>query len=264
FSDARGLTFQEFQQTEIGGSTGQKPVEGSSYSRATGTAMLMSLILPGAGEVYLGHKRGYFMMALDVAVWVGVKHYHDKGYDLRDDYYAYADEHWSEGKLAGAFDDAYHDESIAGVGHDFFPDTWSDLGDLPLWVTREADEREYYENLGKWDQFVFGWDDFTHPDNIDGYDPPSGPSALQHPEVSLHREIYRSMRQESNDQFTKRDRLMYLNIATRVFSLFQVAYLQGMLGGGPESELKIAGHPVTVKAEPRGFTGALFSVSVAY
>ena len=27
---------------------------------------------------------------------------------------------------------------------------------IPLWVSIEDDRREYYENLGKWDQFVFG------------------------------------------------------------------------------------------------------------
>ena len=260
--DIGSLRFPEYRQAEIGGGGGGQTIsDGGGFGG--GLPMLMSLVLPGAGEAYLGYKRGYLMMALDVAVWFGVKNYHNKGNDLRDEYYAFADAHWSEAKLAGAFDDLYWDEYIAGVGQEWFPEI-IDYRDLSLWVSRQDDEREYYENLGKWDQFVFGWDDFRHPDDIDGYDPTGALEDLKQPGVSRNREKYRSLREESNDQFTKRDRLLYLNIAARVFSVFQVAYLQGLFGARGESELTVAGHPVRLITETHGLTETRVAVSVSY
>ena len=60
----------------------------------------------------------------------------------------------------------------------------------------EEDRREYYENLGKWDQFVFGWDDFMRPDDYaslpgnEDYAPTGDPEdRLREPWVSANREI---------------------------------------------------------------------------
>ncbi len=259
--DARGLDFAGFRQTEIGGSS--SPAEAGEHHAPRGLPILFSLILPGAGEVSMGYKRGYLMMAADIVTWLGVKHYHDLGGDKRDDYMAYAEEHWSEAKLAGAFDPFYEDEYVAGVGLEYFPDV-STYTELPLWISRQADEREYFENLGKWDQFVFGWDDFRRPEDIPGYTPTGTIKDLKQPGVSLHREIYRSMRIDSNDQFTKRDRLLYLNIGLRVLSVLQVAYLQGMFGGRPQESLQVAGHPVQLIAESHGLNASRVGIAVAY
>jgi hypothetical protein len=247
--------------------------EENTIPKGAALPMLMSLILPGAGEAYLGYFRGYPMMALDIALWIGVKHFHDKGHEKRDEYYAFAEEHWSEEQLSAAFyslagelDPRY--EEIAGVGREYFQldgsDTPTTYKKLPLWVSREDDEREYFENLGKWDQFVFGWDDFQNPHDLYPNLPQGQLENLTLPGVSNNREIYRAMRRDSNDQFTKRDRLLYLNIAARVFSVFQVAYLQGLFGGGQQTEFRIAGHPVGIIAEPRGMTSTRLGLSVAY
>lgn len=219
--------------------------------------MLMSLAVPGLGEAYLGHKRGYLLMAIDVASWLGVKHHHDKGNEIRDDYYVYADLHWAESRLAAAFSAV--DPEVAGTYY-FGVTAYTEL---PLWVSREDDRREYYENLGKWDQFVFGWDDFQDPRIISDLGPDYNSIDLKDPRVSANREKYRSMRQESNDQFTKRDRLLYLNMATRIFSFFQVAYLEGLLGGGP-SRMRVAGHPVRLIAEPGGWAASRVGIAFGY
>ena len=139
---------------------------------------------------------------------------------------------------------------------------------MPLWVSKEDDEREYYENLGKWDQFVFGWDDFRRADDPpQGFDYTANPPSLEdlrQPWTSYHREEYRSMRQESNSYYEKSDRFLYVNMALRVFSVLQVAYLEGLLGGGSSNSLKIAGHPVTIIAEPRGLKSSRVSAVVSF
>lgn len=234
--------------------------------KSTILPMAMSLVLPGSGELYLGYKRGYFQIALDIAIWVGVAHYSNQGKQTREDYLAFADAHWSEDGMSAAYWSLHPNQYLAGVGLDYFDvnDSQDGYTELPLWVSREEDEREYYENLGKWDQFVFGWDDFVRPEELPGYQGGGAVSDLRLAGISDNREKYRSMRQESNDQFTKRDRLIYLNIAARIFSVFQVAYLQGLFGGGQKAEWQVAGHPVSIIAEPRGLTNTRLGFAVAY
>jgi len=263
------LTGDPPPQAESAGSTAGAAVaeEGSRRKGSPAVPIFMSLVLPGAGEAYLGYKRGYFLMALDIALWIGVVHHNDQGKQIREDYIKFAEEHWDEERLSAAYWSNHPDEYLAGVGIPYFPDVGDSrtaYTNLPLWVSREDDEREYFENLGKWDQFVFGWDDFVRPEELPGYIGGGALSDLRLPGIADNREIYRSMRQESNDQFTKRDRLIYLNIATRLISMVQVAYLQGLFGGGSKSELTVAGHPVSLIAEPRGLTATRVGFAVAY
>ncbi len=258
----------ELAQTEFGG-VGNDAINQQSSGSGMSPAipMLMSLVLPGLGEAVTGHTRGYFMMALDLALIYGAVSNRQNGNDARDDYYVFADAHWDENKLDGAFDDSYSDPYIAGYGREYFPNV-TRKEDLPLWVSREEDEREYYENLGKWDQFVFGWDDFRRaddpPDGIDYTANPPNLNDLRQPWTSYNREAYRSMRQESNSYFETSDRFLYANMALRVFSVLQVAFLEGLLGGGSDNELKVAGYPVTIIAEPRGLTSSRISAVVSF
>ncbi|MBU0741212.1 hypothetical protein KJ554_02525, partial [bacterium] len=253
-------------QGDIGGVGGYGSGTAAGGGMSVAKPMLLSLLLPGLGEATMGYRRGYVMMALDIASWVGVKHYHDLGNEKRDAYYAYLDAHWSESALAAAFG-----SSTDFAGTFFYGDTMDDSADyqtLSLWVSREADEREYYENAGKWDQFVFGWDDFWDPRSWPEYNDGSWvdltTSILKDARVSSHREIYRAMRIDSNDQFERRDTLIYVNMFTRLFSMFQVAYLGGVFSGGRPAEFKVAGHDVALIAEPRGLTASRLGVSVSY
>jgi len=283
-TDVAALSITGLQQEEIGGSTDQ-PTEigGGSYVQKSDDGrsspalpMVMSAILPGLGEAYRGHKRGYLLMALDIAAWIGGIHYKNEGEQMRDDYIAYADEHWREDKLAAAYDNpppgGYDDAELTYVelfGRNYFD--VQDYRDLDLWVSKEDDAREYYENLGKWDQFVFGWDDFRRADDPRNSDP-YGPGYvdwqiddLRQQWTSPHRDIYREMRVESNDAFEKQDRFLYVNIFLRVFSVLQVAYLEGLMGGGgSDQELQLSGHPITIIAEPTGWHSSRFGAAVTF
>ncbi len=247
-------------QSGVGGVTAE-PAGLESFRQKRALPFLLSALVPGLGEATMGYRHGYVMMAADVAAWIGVKHYHDLGYEKKDEYLAYADVHWSEDKLAAAFGVG------GGVGE--YPGTFyygvDDYQDLSLWIPIEADEREYYENLGKWDQFVFGWDDFFDPINIPEYGLDATSAALKDPRVSAHREIYRALRKDSNDQFDTRDKLVYFNMLMRVFSLVQVAWLQGVFGGdGDEPTVSVGGHEVGLIAQPLGTTASRVGVTISY
>lgn len=269
-----GLAFDQSLGDEFGSGGGYELEydDGRGAGAGAGLTLLASAVLPGAGEALLGHRRGYAMMAADIFSWTQVAKHHGDGVDKRDEYYAFADEHYSDELLVEAYKQSSDDFERGGEGTIYFPDVGyindtSELGNLPLYVTVEEDRREYYENLGKWDQFIFGWDDYTKA-SIDrpeygyqatgqrGYD-------LQQPWVSENRDRYRQMRVDSNDSFKSRDRWMYFNIGLRVFSVLQVAYLQGMLGGGG-NELEVAGHPVEIIAQPQGLTRGVVATKVAF
>ncbi len=272
------LTGQRFEQGEIGGGGGGnlevEEFETSSKRKKSGWPVLFSLILPGAGEASMGYTRGYFMMAADIFAWTQVAKYHGDGEDLKDEYIAYADAHYSDEMLLEGYLDGGIDPERSGEGDRYFAfagdhnfNTLDDLVNLPLYVTKEDDFREYYENLGKWDQFIFGWDDYTrasiaYPEI--GYEPTGKIDDLRHPWVSRHREIYREMRDESNDAYKTRDRWLYVNIGLRVFSVLQSAYLSGMLGGDPDEELKVAGHAVQVIAQPAGLNKGSLTAIVSF
>ncbi len=275
------LTGQRFEQGEIGGGGGSleiTEIAEPTGKRKSGWPVLFSLILPGAGEASMGYTRGYAMMAADIFAWTQVSKYHNDGEDLKNDYIAYADLHYSDEDLLEAYKDVSSDLDRVDEGDTYFGsiigdfnfNTLDDLHNLPLYVTKEDDFREYYENLGKWDQFIFGWDDYsrasdpTNPDAPAGYVPTRTRADLQHPWVSKNRETYRLMRDASNDAYKSRDRWLYVNIGLRVFSVIQTAYLSGFLGGAPAEELEVAGHKVQVFAAPGGFDKGSLGASVSF
>ena len=271
-ADAEQPTLQRaaLQQSDFGSSSG-----GGGYETVNHLGLLkpvlLSALMPGLGEVSMGYKRGYAMMAVDIAAWLGVKHYHDQGGERRDAYIAFAEEHWSETKLANAFGN----NAIDYAGSYYYGSTMGDHPDdyefLSLWVSRDDDYREFYENLGKWDQFVFGWDDFADPRSFEEYRDvwsswgSDRTSYLKDDQrVSGNRLTYRGMRADSNASFDRRDQLVYLNMATRIFSIFQVAYLGGVFSDGQVAAREVGGHPVALIAEPRGLTSTRLGVAISY
>ena len=219
-------------QSDVGLATAPSGGEQPDGVGSTGLRVLASAILPGSGEALSGYMRGYFMMALDIFAWTQVAKYDDEGQDKSDEYYAFADAHYTDEWLVEAYDPAQHRPGAQRRGRHLLPHhrrhqrRVEELGQLPLYVTKEEDRREYYENLGKWDQFIFGWDDYTrasvsHPEH--DYEPTRTISDLRQPWVSQNREIYRDMRDDANDAYQTRDRWLYVNIGLRVFWVLQTA-----------------------------------------
>jgi hypothetical protein len=106
---------------------------------------------------------------------------------------SYAADHWSEQRLACAYDfDCAAGPPLAGTGRDYF--SVSNYRNLPLWVSQADDEEDFLENIGRWMQFVFGWDDFVHPSEFmgDAY-VPGDMAALDDKRISANRETYRAL-----------------------------------------------------------------------
>lgn len=210
--------------------------------------LVASAVLPGLGEITTGHKRGIPMIAIDAAIWVGVYNKDQEGDDKEKEFEAFMLEHWDEDEWAAAL--------AAGTLDDFFPNEDYGAGSLPenvpLYVSRAEDEREWFENAGKWDQFAWGWREYwddgwnalNHPEFIgpDFYAPqPGGENAdtwfyADNPTMTPLRKQYIEMRDESNSAYEDRDTLLSAALLLRVVSVLQMVYLEGFVGKRYEAQ----------------------------
>jgi len=110
-----------------------------------GTMFLLSLAVPGAGQIVQGEKRGYVYAAAEVAFWAGFLALNEQGLDERDDYEDYADAHWDyEGYSA------WYDENCTECAEE----RANDYECRPLAV---YGTQEYYEDIGKYDTYWRWW-----------------------------------------------------------------------------------------------------------
>ena len=201
--------------------------------------LLASAALPGLGESLTGHRRGWFMIAADVGIWYGVIDRSNEGDDWETRYEAFALEHWSEDAWTRAV-------ATSANFREYYPDEGFVPEDVALYVSREDDEREWFENLGKWDVFAWGWREFwddawneeRHEDFLGAelYQPdPDDRSTWFFPNdkatMTPLRDEYLEMRVKSNDAYQTRDQLFNAAVLLRVFSVLQTAYLEGFIGG---------------------------------
>jgi len=164
----------------------------------TRLAFFYSMLIPGAGEFYAGSKmKPLLFLGLEASLWSGYFVYHGKGNDKEDEFKAYGDLHYNR--------DLY--------------DTWwnsLDSTEQNQFSHRLPDEKnhEYYENVGKYDQFSVGWEDAgVSPEEFDPRNPP--PSA--------YRNTYLDTRDESNRMFSRARTFTVCVLANHVLSGFDAA-----------------------------------------
>jgi hypothetical protein len=163
----------------------------SMSPRRPGVAFLMSAILPGAGQLYNGDHRGYLYLGLEAGAWFARLSYLDAGNTREGEYESFARRHWEFGKYRAA------------AGMDGC--TWSAADDSVLLWFNAHDMQQYYEEIGKYDKYRCGWDDFS-------FDP-------DHPRtLSPNRSHYRDMRKQSNDLLSNARLALAVAVVNRVIS----------------------------------------------
>jgi hypothetical protein len=175
---------------------------------------LFSAAVPGAGECYAGSwLKGSLFFAAEVALWVGYSHYSNKGQTWDDTFTDFANEHWSEPGywvyMAGP-----GQANIPGVDMNNYMQYLEKLRDYEkerfshsLHVEKD---QQYYEMIGKYDQFHAGWDDF------DG----------NKPDLTLtpHRDEYDEMRYKSNMAFKNASACVMGVLLNHVLSAFDAGW----------------------------------------
>ncbi len=158
-------------------------------TKSVAKAVLFSAVIPGAGQLYAGsYLKTVGFMAIEAASWYMYLHYNKQGKDLEDKFERYADTHWSEEKY---WDWIAHKSGLPR----------NDLAGLRAWEhdhfshgLHEQKDQQYYEMIGKYDQFNYGWDDVDA--SLIGEDIPYWRNNR-----SANRLLYEDMRKDSNDAF---------------------------------------------------------------
>lgn len=191
-----------------------------------GRALLLSAIMPGAGELYGGSKiKAALFFALEVGCWVGGIRYAQEGDKKTDEFEAYADVHWSE-------------DTYRGIEYNFAQQTYDAseafTGTQPEWETLEWDEKidylpgnfthelptttnqQYYESIGKYlTQFGFGWDDQLNDDG-------ATPSIWDG--TSTRANLYIDMRYDANQLLDKSATFFMVIMANHVVSALDAGF----------------------------------------
>jgi len=211
------------------------PAGSASWSRGkTALAIVASAILPGMGELYCytaSRDRGTLarvpvFVALDGLLWYGYFHNHAKGKDIKQDYMDYADAHWDLNRFL-----KNHPCCNQGVGDSC--DSWQDFnagcqGEINYfyYTPRELDTEEYYENIGKYNAFVFGWDDANEWD----YNNPDQFMTYQY--WTAHRTYYWSLRKDSDKYLLRADEYLMGLVVDRVVSMLDTGWLAYRISKG--------------------------------
>jgi len=165
-------------------------------------AFAYSLVLPGAGQYYLGKKyRAVTYLAVDALLWTGYLVYHGKGVDKENEYQDFADENYSW-QTFWAWWNTLPPEDQDDFSHRM---PWDHENNVPIF------NHEYYENIGKYDQFQMGWgaDGNNHP-------PPDH-------WMPSERSTYLDLRKDSNDAFSNAKTSAMISIANHLISAFDAA-----------------------------------------
>lgn len=197
----------------------------SPYYRYPGKAMMMSLAVPGAGQLYVGRPiRTVAFLGAEIIALLAWSNYARQGEDMTVSFRDFADDYWDfnrwldnteyyknapwgegEGRIYIGTDGSHHLE--------FFVDDMDDDGRPEFFGNTKDDSQrlyqlladpdtsahvnvkrssEYYENIGKYNQFFSGWND-ADPNNPDIEERESGLIAL-----SEHRSQYLRKRADAN------------------------------------------------------------------
>lgn len=189
-------------------------------------AFLQSFIIPGWGQWYNGSRiKPILFVGLEAAGWLGWSHFRGQGKDLEDKYRAFADDPitgWDFDKYANGlavvydieadtipyrnpkYDPINNDEpEFLVFSHHILP---SDLEDR---------SNTYYENLGKYDQFVFGWSDYPDMNEVSDT---TGVNRL-----TTNRANYLGQRDDANREFSHASTVLILTIGNHLLSAFEAA-----------------------------------------
>jgi len=215
----------------------QKPV------RKPGLSFLFSALLPGAGQLYNGDRRGYVFLGIEAAAWFTRASYADAADRREKEYQTFAGRHWVLDRYRPPFDDA---GAFAEIQERH--GNWTQANDsLVVWLFAN-DRDEYFEQIGREDRFRGGWDDFAST-----FDP-SRPSAR-----SPHRDRYREMRSQRDDlESRSRIAVAGLVINRLVSSIDALRTARGRgeearRGGGTEEGARLAegvAYPAASESDP--------------
>jgi len=178
-------------------------------------AGVMSAVLPGSGELYVGeYVKAAIFFVVEAALITTAVVYNNKGDDKTAEFEAFADGHWSVVKYSEYLLDhkaelGLPEDCNIPINPDESLPPWERIEDWNALNHCESNfphqlahhgEQQYYEEIGKYGSFSSGWDDFKSGD----------PFRF----ITENMKYYSQMRGQANDYYNVSDKAiigLYIN-----------------------------------------------------
>lgn len=219
---------------------GSNDTVASITPKSTRKAFFLSLLLPGLGEWYVGSKRSFLFLGVEAFAWYTYLTNNSDGRDLEDEFEAFADAHWHYTDTVTSTGDPLHYNYWEYLKNNPKYDITDDIGPEDYDIIAEHIEgageshslpgsktQQYYEMIGKYDHFVYGWEDIIdHNPQLLTDGVPNNNYLLPIDQIeSPMRLKYMSMRGDSNDKLNAAQRGLYIMMINRVLSAIDAGRL---------------------------------------
>lgn len=213
------LRVAEASGQEEGGSSSEAAAARPA-ARSPKRAFLFSALVPGAGELWAGSKmRAALFFGLEVLGWGTYVSWNAKGDELESEFRARADTTWKPWQYiawresrSARFTSKTHTLPcdslfVQAPSNTPVPEVLKDCSTTKT--------QQYYELIGKYHQFIAGWEDVT--------DPTTGNRVQHHSEIDSAETFYSAIREEYEDQRYESNK--YLKRAGNVAGLLLVNHV---------------------------------------
>ncbi|RMF54331.1 MAG: hypothetical protein D6748_16555, partial [Calditrichaeota bacterium] len=182
----------QYVQENLNEQITDEEVASAPGKKSVGKAVVMSAVLPGAGQVYAkSFLKGLLFFAAEATAWTINIAYNQKGDDKTREHRQFVDEHWSEQRYWSYV--YYRLQNVEGLDLPSFTLDTSDPNKPIIINWQEAEQildqydesqyltgfthqlpatktQQYYEMVGKYPvQFGNAWDDASFTEQYDGY-----------------------------------------------------------------------------------------------
>lgn len=131
-------------------------------------AIIMSSIFPGAGQFYINKKSitAYIFPIIEIGLWYEYINYQNKGDDIENKYKKYADANYSRAHQnevqTNMISEAAAIDGDSSTPHNIYNELHFSLSDKNI--------QHFYEDIGKYDKYIFGWNDWYQKYAANGID----------------------------------------------------------------------------------------------
>ena len=182
----------------------QIPEKIESNTKSIPLGIALSVALPGSGQIYAGKPwMGILYLGIEAVAIGGSIYFNSAGAQEITKYESYADEHWNVENWLAVYnpnvDPTTHTSTVYVDDRNYSPQNEDDyarlMADMADGYTRITISKDYhfYENIGKYQQFKQGWDDWGDTAEI-----PSNPELGIYAKYSDSQYEYASMRRYAN------------------------------------------------------------------
>jgi len=182
-------------------------------------AFLLSAVLPGAGQFYLGNRlKALVFLGVEATAWGFEAKLRGQGDTRTDEFEQFNRDHW----IQSNYED-YLAWNYGGIRDDELIHVTEISHHLPKTRTQQ-----YYEMTGKYNQFSWGWDDANYDGNyLENYDainpPPTITNEVFAP-VSVRRVAYEGMRHDANEKYDQARKMVAVAIVNHLVSGFEALF----------------------------------------